>query len=95
MTSGQSLTLRVSVGATGVSSAATAGLSYLSPAGSLLETVALLTAPVAATSYATLEGTVTVPAGVASVRVVLAGFQSSDLSTSGTVTFDDVGLFAP
>jgi hypothetical protein len=37
---------------------------------------------------------VTVPAGVAKVRVVLAGFSPLDPATRGTVTFDAVGLFA-
>jgi hypothetical protein len=36
---------------------------------------------------------VTIPAGVASVRVSLSGFAPTDVATAGTVTFDDVGLF--
>jgi hypothetical protein len=36
---------------------------------------------------------VTIPAGVANVRVVLKGFAATDTATQGTVTFDEVGLF--
>jgi hypothetical protein len=28
------------------------------------------------------------------VRIVLTGFSLSDVRTAGTVTFDDIGLFA-
>jgi hypothetical protein len=36
---------------------------------------------------------VTLPPGVAQVRVVLLGFSPADLHTAGSVTFDDIGLF--
>jgi hypothetical protein len=42
----------------------------------------------------TLEKSVTVPAGVAEVRVVLSGFAPTDTHTSGNVVFDDVGIYA-
>lgn len=35
----------------------------------------------------------TIPAGVTQVRVKLVGFSPADLATSGTVRFDEVGLF--
>jgi hypothetical protein len=35
-----------------------------------------------------------VPEGVVEMRVVLAGFAPTDLRTRGTVTFDEVGLYA-
>jgi hypothetical protein len=95
VTAGQALTLCVSVSTSGVSSAPTAGLAYLGPAGNLVSTVSVLSAPLTTTGFESLEGTVTVPAGVASVRVVLSGFASTDIATAGTVTFDDVGLFGP
>ncbi|CAN5334974.1 hypothetical protein BH24CHL10_BH24CHL10_02170 [soil metagenome] len=41
-----------------------------------------------------LDEQLTIPAGVAEVRVVLKGFAATDLRTRGTVTFDDIGLFA-
>jgi hypothetical protein len=42
---------------------------------------------------ATLESVVTLPPGVAQLRVVLFGFSPTDLRTAGSVTFDDIGLY--
>jgi hypothetical protein len=53
-----------------------------------------VTTPLTSVGFSTLEQSVTIPAGVATVRVVLTGFAPTDLATAGTVTFDDVGLFA-
>jgi hypothetical protein len=36
---------------------------------------------------------VTIPPLVTQVRVVLTGFAPTDLTTRGTVTFDDVGVY--
>jgi immune inhibitor A len=94
VTVGEALELAVDVKAVGLSSGATAGLVYLGPAGEVLQTVRLITAPLSTSGFTTLVQPVTIPVGVASVRVVLTGFAPTDLSTSGTVTFDDVGLFA-
>jgi hypothetical protein len=91
---GEVLDLVVSVKSTGASSAPTAGLAYLGAAGELLNTVTLITAPLTTSGFQTLEQTVTIPAGVTQVRVVLTGFAPTDTATAGTVTFDDVGLFA-
>jgi hypothetical protein len=55
--------------------------------------VRVLTAPLSTDGFVTLEKSVTIPAGVAQVRVVLTGFAPTDLRTSGVVTFDDVGLY--
>ena len=90
---GQVLDLVVSVSSTGVSTAPSAGLVYLGPLGNVLDTVTLITVPVSTQGFETLEQAVTIPVGVADVRVTLTGFSPADLSTSGTVTFDDVGLF--
>jgi hypothetical protein len=90
---GEVLTLAVSVQAQGASSAASAGLVYLGAAGNVLSTVNLITAPLTTTGFAKLEQVVTIPAGVAQVRVKLVGFSPADLRTSGTVKFDEVGLF--
>ena len=90
---GEVLTLAVSVQSLNASSAASAGLVYLGAAGQVLNSVTLLTAPLTTSGYAKLERVVTVPAGVAQVRVKLVGFSPADLRTSGTVRFDDVGLF--
>jgi hypothetical protein len=94
VTAGEVLTLRVSVSSLNASSAATAGLAYLGSAGNVLSTVNLITAPLTTTGFAVLQQTVTIPAGVTQVRVKLTGFAPTDTRTSGTVTFDDVGLFA-
>jgi hypothetical protein len=90
---GEVLTLAVSVQSLNPSSAASAGLVYLGAAGQVLNSVTLLTAPLTTSGFAKLERVVTVPAGVAQVRVKLVGFSPTDLRTSGTVRFDDVGLF--
>jgi len=93
VTPGEALELAASVRTDGVSSAPTAGLIYLGPAGEVLQTVRLLTAPLATNGFASLSQVVTIPAGVAQVKVVLAGFAATDIATRGTVTFDEVGLF--
>jgi hypothetical protein len=90
---GEVLTLAVSVQSTGASSAASAGLVYLGAAGQVLSSVTVLTAPLTTSGFAKLEQLVTIPAGVAQVRVKLDGFAPTDLRTAGTVRFDEVGLF--
>jgi CARDB len=94
VTAGALMDLQASVRASGASSAATAGLIYLGQLGTVVDRVTLLTAPLSTAGFTTLEQAVTIPAGVASVRIVLSGFAATDLATAGTVTFDDVGLFA-
>ena len=91
---GEVLTLVADVRTDGVSSTPSLGVAYIGPAGELLSAVTLVTAPLRSDGFAELEQLFTVPAGVASVRVVLAGFGASDLATRGTITFDDVGLYA-
>jgi hypothetical protein len=93
VTPGESLDLVVSVNANGASSAPTAGLAFLGGAGQLLDTVSVITAPTLTVGFQTLERTVTIPTGVSAARVVLTGF-GADTKTAGTVTFDEVGLFA-
>jgi hypothetical protein len=93
VTPGEALELAASVRTNGVSSAPTAGLIYLGAAGEVLQTVRLLTAPLATDGFASLSEVVTIPAGVAQVKVVLSGFAATDIATRGTVTFDEVGLF--
>jgi hypothetical protein len=70
------------------------GYAYLGSAGQLLQTVTALTAPLSTVGFQSLEKTITVPAGVAKVRLVFSGFSALDTSTRGSVTFDAVGLFA-
>ena len=94
VTAGEVLTLAARVQVIGASSTPSVGLAYLGPTGKLLQSVTVLTAPLATDGFAALTQNVTIPKGVATVRVVLAGFAPTDLHTTGTVTFDDVGLFA-
>jgi CARDB protein len=93
VTPGQVLTFAVSVSSVNASSAATAGLAYLGSAGNVLSTVNLITAPLTTAGFTRLQQSVTIPAGVSSVRVKLTGFAPGDTHTAGTVAFDDVGLF--
>jgi hypothetical protein len=93
VTPGEALAFVVSVSSVNASSAATAGLVYLGAAGNVLSTVNLITAPLTTAGFAKLEQAVTIPAGVTQVRVKLVGFSPADLRTSGTVRFDEVGLF--
>jgi hypothetical protein len=82
------------VKADGLSSAPSLGLVYLGAAGQVLDTVKVLTASLQTDGFKTLEQSVTIPPLVTEVRVVLTGFAPTDLSTRGTVTFDDVGVFS-
>lgn len=91
---GEVLSLRASVRTDGLSSAPSIGLAYLGPTGELLKTVTVATAALRTDGFAVLDKVVTIPTGVVEVRVVLAGFAATDLATRGTVTFDDVGLYA-
>jgi hypothetical protein len=93
VTPGDALTLAVSVSSANASSAATAGLVYLGAAGNVLSTVNLITAPLTTSGFAKLQQVVTIPAGVTQVRVKLTGFSAADRRTSGTIRFDEVGLF--
>jgi hypothetical protein len=93
VTPGEALTFAVSLSSLNASSAATAGLVYLGAAGNVLQTVNLITAPLTTAGFAKLQQAVTIPAGVTQVRVKLVGFSPADLRTSGTVKFDEVGLF--
>ena len=66
---------------------------YLGAAGEVLNSLTLITAPLTTAGFARLEQAVTIPQGVAQVRVRLIGFAPTDTRTSGTITFDEVGLF--
>ena len=93
VTPGTVLDFEASVDASGLSSPAAAGLTYLNALGGVVGRVTLATAPLSTAGFDTLEQVVTIPAGVAQVRVVLTGFAATDLATAGTTSFDDVGLF--
>ncbi len=93
VTSGTLMDLEVSALATGTSSPASAGLVYLGPLGDVIGSATLVTVPLGTTGFTAFEQGVTIPAGVAQLRVVLRGFSPTDLATGGTVKFDDVGLY--
>jgi hypothetical protein len=94
VTAGEVLDVTAAVQADGLSSAPSLGLVYLGAAGQVLDTVKVLAAPLQTDGFATLERSVTIPPLVTEVRVVLTGFAPTDLATRGTVTFDDIGVFA-
>ena len=91
---GQLYDVSVSVKTDVVSSAPSLGLVYLGAAGQVLDTVRVLSAPLQTDGFRPLEQSVTIPPLVTQVRVVLTGFAPTDLATRGTVTFDDVGVYA-
>jgi hypothetical protein len=91
---GEVLEVVASVRTDGASSAPSVALAYLGAAGQVLDKAKVLTAPLSTGGFVTLEKSVTVPAGVAEVRVVLSGFAPTDTHTSGTIVFDDVGIYA-
>ncbi len=91
---GEVLDVTTAVKADGLSSAPAVGLVYLGAAGQVIDKVNVLTAPLQTEGFRALEQSVTIPPLVAQVRVVLTGFAPTDLATRGTVTFDDVGVFA-
>jgi hypothetical protein len=93
VTAGEVLTLSLSIQSDAASSAPTAGLAFLGAAGNVLSTVNLITAPLTTAGFTKLQQTVTIPAGVTRVRVTLSGCSATDTRTSGTVKFDEVGLF--
>jgi hypothetical protein len=92
VTPGEALTLSVDVASVGLSSAPTIGLAYLGSAGQVLGVVSLVSVPTATNGFTTLTQSLTVPANVTQLRIVLTGFAATDLRTSGTVTFDNVRL---
>jgi len=60
----------------------------------IANTVQLVDVPNLTGGFQTLEQQVIVPSGVTSLRIVLTGFSPTDISTAGTMTFGDVGLYA-
>ena len=91
---GETYDLTAAVKTDGVSTPPAIALTYLSATGQVLDTAKLLSAPLATQGFAELEQAVAIPIGVAQVRVTLSAFAATDLATAGTVTFDDIGLYA-
>jgi immune inhibitor A len=91
---GEVYDVTATVKANGLSSAPSLSVLYLGAAGQVLGTVKVLSAPLQTDGFKALEQSVTIPPLVTQVRVVLTGFAPTDLATRGTVTFDDVGVYA-
>lgn len=94
VTPGEMLTLAVTARSDNTSSPATAELVYLDATGNALCLFTALTAPRTTGGFATVQQLITIPAGVAQVRIVLRGFAPNDVATAGAVTFDEIGLFS-
>jgi hypothetical protein len=95
VSAGERLELAIDVKSVGLSSAPQVSVAYLGAAGQVLNTVKVLSAPLTTSgAFQTLSQTLVVPANVTSLRIVLAGFAPTDTRTKGTVSFDNVGLFA-
>jgi hypothetical protein len=86
----------VSLQTQGLSSAPGMKLVYLDALGNILNTVTgIATGVTGTTGMQQVLGQVTIPEGVAQVRVKLLAFAPTDLTTQGTVWFDDVWLWQP
>lgn len=85
---GETLSLSVDVTGAGGTSAPRLGVNLLGATGAVTSTLAIATGAVGP-----LAGTLTVPAGVAQISVTLSGFAPTDLSPTGTVTFDNVLVY--
>jgi hypothetical protein len=89
---GQQLTVKVDVVGAGRSSGPVLRVNFVGAAGALLSSVTVATG-VAGSALSTLAAAVTVPADTTALTVTLLGFAPTDLSTSGTVTFDNVRVY--
>jgi hypothetical protein len=93
VTPGEVLDVTASVRTDGASSAPAVGMAYLGATGQVLDTTRVLTAPLTTDGFATLQRSLTIPVGVAELRLVLLGFAPTDTNTRGTVVFDNVGVY--
>jgi hypothetical protein len=91
---GQTYDLAMTVKTQNLSSAPSLKVTYLNSLGQIINTVTGITTSVTGTSAAQqVLGRITVPAGVAQVRIALTGFNPTDVGTRGTVWFDDVWMW--
>jgi hypothetical protein len=94
VTVGKTYDLAMTVKTEGLSSAPSLKVTYLDGVGNVLNTVTGITTNVTGTSAAQLVmGQVTIPPGVTRLRVTLIGFSPTDLTTRGSVWFDDVWVW--
>jgi hypothetical protein len=93
VTAGTTYNLAVSIKTQGLSSAPALNVVYLDALGQVLNTVTGIASGISGTNpMREVIGQVTVPSGVAQVRLTLTAFSPVDLTTGGTVWFDDVWL---
>lgn len=90
VSAGEVLTVSVDAVTVNASSGPQLAVQFVDSVGGVL---GVLTVATGATSSLTLSGLVEVPAGAAALRIELRGFASTDLLTSGTVSFDNVGVY--
>jgi hypothetical protein len=96
VTAGQTYKLAMSVKAQGLSSAPSLKVTYLDALGNIVSTVTGITTNITGNSpMQQVLSQVTVPQGVAQVRLALTAFSPTDLTTRGTVWFDDVWMWQP
>jgi hypothetical protein len=96
VTPGQTYNLAVSLQSQNLSSSPSLKVIYLDALGNVLSTVTGVATNVSGTTgLQQVLGQVTIPQGVAQVRVTLLAFAPTDLTTRGTVWFDDVWLWQP
>jgi hypothetical protein len=96
VTPGQTYNLAVSLQSQNLSSSPSLKVIYLDALGNVLSTVTGVATNVSGTTgLQQVLGQVTIPQGVAQVRVTLLAFVPTDLTTRGTVWFDDVWLWQP
>jgi hypothetical protein len=91
---GETYNLAMTVTTKGVSSAPSLQVEYLNALGGVVSKVSGITTKLGTDGTAQqVLGTLNVPAGVTQVRLSLVGFNPTDLSTRGTVWFDDVWMW--
>jgi alpha-L-rhamnosidase len=91
---GQNYDLAMTVGTVEASSAPSLAVTYLDDGGAVLgKTTAIATPLTGDTALRQLTGRITVPPGVAKVRLTLTGFAVSDLTPTGTAWFDDLWMW--
>jgi hypothetical protein len=94
VTAGGTYNLAMTVKTQGLSSSPSLNVTFLNAAGSVVSTVTGITTSVTGTGAAQqVLGQVTIPAGITQVRLKLVGFSPTDLTTGGTVWFDDVWMW--
>jgi hypothetical protein len=94
VTPGKSYNLAVSIKSQGLTSAPGLKVVYLDAVGNIVCTVTGIATNISGTTgMQEVLGQITVPPGVAQVRLSLQAFSPTDLLTGGTVWFDDVWLW--